>query len=94
MKPVSPVVPRTPCAAEIVIAKDQPQYEPLPAIPLEGGVLLTRWELSSEDLARINVDRSVYLYIYTFGSPVQPLYMTVDPPEFILDDASKEVPGV
>lgn len=80
MKPVSPVIPGS-NLSEIRIAEHQAQYETLPAIECEGreGVMLSRWELTDEEIERIKETRSIYLYVWTFNRPMQPVLLEVDP---------------
>ena len=66
----------------VVFAKDQPQYEPLPAVRLHGpcGMVLTRWELTDQERAAIALGMDVYLALYTFDQPLQPIRLTVGLP--------------
>lgn len=81
MKPAYPVVDGV---AHLQLGAGQPQYDVLPAVRADGpaGELVTRWELSDEDRARIAAGGSVYLHILTFGHPVQPVVLGTEPPEF------------
>lgn len=74
MKPVSPVLPGYELP-EIVYAKDQPEYNPLPAVVIEGQgrPILTRWEFTEEERQRVANGESLYLWVYTFGQPLQPI---------------------
>ena len=74
MKPVSPVLPGYE-VAEIVYAKDQPEYNSLPAVVIEsaGRPILTRWEFTDEERQRIANGESLYLWVYTFGQALQPI---------------------
>lgn len=84
MKPVSPVmIGFENNSLEKRIAENQPQYQTLPALPMRSdlpGTILTRWEISDEELEKLRETRSVYLYIATFMQPLQPVYLTVKPP--------------
>lgn len=84
MIPVSPVlIGYENNVLEKRIAEHQPQYQTLPALPIESdlpGTILTRWELSDEELETLSETKSVYLYISTFNQPLQPVYLTVKPP--------------
>jgi hypothetical protein len=75
MKAVSPVI-QDQELPELLIAKDQDEYETLPAVDCGNGVILTRWEVTEEDLERIKETKSIYIYLWTFGNPVQPLSVT------------------
>lgn len=73
-KPVSPVIPGYD-QFEVIYAKNQPQYGQLPALLTSEtkGTYLTRWELTDEEVAAIISSKSVYLFISTFGNPLQPV---------------------
>jgi len=73
-------------AIETVIAKDQPEYLPLPGVRLLNpeGDLITRWELSDAEIEKLVESRSIYLTMMTFNRPVTPVMLSVDPPEIAL----------
>lgn len=82
MKPVSPVIPDTDFE-ELKIAEHQDEYGTLPALVCnDGNTLLTRWEMTDAEIAELQKTKSLYLYISNFGQPVQPVLLTVEPPEF------------
>jgi len=62
----------------VIIAKDQPEYLPLPAIVLEGGEVITCWELSDEELLQLIDTKRIYLSQLTFSSPLQPILPSVN----------------
>jgi hypothetical protein len=78
MIPVSPVVPGRE-HEEVVYAKNQPQYLPLPALPIEDGIV-TRWKLSWGERLRILWTGDLYLSVLTFGQRLQPLKPTTTRP--------------
>lgn len=84
MKPVSPVmIGFENNTLEKRIAENQPQYQTLPALPMRSdlpGTILTRWEISDEELETLRETRSMYLYFATFMQPLQPVYLTIKPP--------------
>jgi len=95
MKPVSPVfAERLP---EVIFAKDQPEYIALPAVRIEGdeGEIITRWELADDDRARLAAGGSVYLSVWTFGQPLQPVRLTTTPPvvDVLSDDGIRTIGG-
>lgn len=57
------------------IAKHQPQYKTLPALPLhdEMDTIVTRWELSDEEVNEVIVTRSIYVLIARMGKPLSPM---------------------
>lgn len=78
MKPVSPVLVDCP---EIVIAKDQPPYTPISAVIVDSATILTRWKLSWWERLVVLFRGDVYLYVMTFGKPLQPSAMQATRPE-------------
>lgn len=77
MIPASPVIKGV---DEIVIAKNQPPYLPLPAIRNVDGRVITRWRMTWKERWRTLWTGDVYLEILAYG-PVQPTRLSVVPPE-------------
>lgn len=92
MKPASPVLPGYD-VPEIVFAKDQPEYQPLPAVRIDspGAPILTRWEFSDEERQRIATGASLYLWVYTFGHPLQPVAPEIKTAKEIMGRAEDDV---
>ena len=69
--------------ANVVFAANQPEYIPLPAEYRGGksGEILTCWELTQEELQRIQETGKIWLGVLTFGQPLQPLLLSVEKPE-------------
>lgn len=69
--------------ANVVFAANQPEYEPLPAEYRGGksGEILTCWELSPDELKRIQETGKIWLAVLTFGQPLQPVYLSVEKPD-------------
>ena len=69
--------------ANIVYGAKQPEYIPLPAEYRGGksGEILTCWELSPEELQRIQETGKIWVGVLTFGQPLQPLYVSVEKPD-------------
>jgi len=67
----------------IVIAKDQPEYIPLPALVDENGNVVTCWKLSTDEIEKISKTGELWLQVMTFNQPLQPLYLTVEKTEVI-----------
>ena len=74
MKPITPA-PR-PNFKAVVIAKDQPQYIPLPA-NVCAPYVETLWHLTLLERLTILLTGRVHLTIKTFGQPLQPLRLAV-----------------
>lgn len=68
---------------EFVIAKDQPQYIPLPAVAIqtpEGIAVVTRWRPTDEERAQLAAGADIWLSSLTFGGPLQPVRLTIECP--------------
>lgn len=78
----------------VVIAKDQPQYNPLPA-HVANGVVTSCWEPDAEDIKRLALYGKLYVSQVTFGEPLQPLAVQTvfDPPKLsqTIQHAQKEM---
>lgn len=79
MKPVAPVLPGVDLS-EVVFAKDQPQYIPLPAFRSPEGDVTSRWRLTFRERLRILIFGDLWLTVATFGRPLQPVRLQVTPP--------------
>lgn len=83
MKPIPPE-PRQ-GYKPVVFAKYQSQYLPLPGNQQERkagdtdyvGEVETKWELSPEEIAWINREKTLYLSVWTFGEALQPIRLSV-----------------
>lgn len=82
MSPASPVLPSVGPIHETVIAKNQPEYIPLPAI-ISGDrdMVTTRWSLSLVERLRILITGSLYHQQMVFGGKAQPIKMSVVAPK-------------
>lgn len=81
MKPISPVLPGE-NFQEIIVAEHQDEYLNLPIIKCnEDGLILSRWELSDEEIQTVAETKSVWLFMHTFGNPVTPVSLQVEKPE-------------
>lgn len=83
MKLISPVLPNTPDIKEVVFAKDQPEYQPMPAAVVQysdGSIgVITRYRLSWRERLRVLFFGSVWFQLLTAGSP-QPQLPSVQEP--------------
>ena len=61
----------------VVIAKDQPQYDPLPALLYADGKVMTEWSLTEEERLLLVAGERVRLWIWTFGRPLQPVALEI-----------------
>jgi hypothetical protein len=79
MEIASPVIPGE-VHEERIIAKDQPQYLPLPVIELGKGVMVARWTLSEVERRIVAETGDVYIMMWTFNTPVMPHRLQVEKP--------------
>jgi len=61
----------------VVYAADQPEYLPLPVWRRESGEVVSRWRLTWRERLAVLLGRDIYLGVFTYGQPLQPLYPTV-----------------
>lgn len=85
MYPTSPVLPlrnkfysKVP---EVVYAKDQPEYTPLPAVRTVQGEVITRWKLTFRERLVVLFSGNIWLNLLTFNNPLQPIKLSVIEPE-------------
>ncbi len=79
MKPMSPVIPGMDLP-EVVYAKDQDEYIPLPACRTRNGVVVTRWRPTVWERLRILFTGNLWLSVWTFNKPLQPVRLDTKPP--------------
>lgn len=64
----------------VVFAKNQPEYNPLPAhVSANGHVVTSCWKLTPEEWDIFKETRCIFLSQCTFGSALQPIALS---PEF------------
>jgi hypothetical protein len=61
----------------VVLAKDQPEYNPLPIMRNAEGVVISEWMPTAEELAGLVAGRPLRLMMLTFNHPFQPVLLTV-----------------
>lgn len=64
--------------ANVLFGENQPQYMPLPALVLNGGEVITCWELSQEEMKTIFATGRIWMSMLTFNKPLQPVKLSVD----------------
>jgi hypothetical protein len=70
----------------VVIAKDQPEYLPLPAYRVPGdryGRLVCCWTMSWRERLRLLWSGKVWHTVMTFNQPLQPQLLEVVRPDYI-----------
>lgn len=84
MNPVSPIIPGE-NLPEVVYAKDQPEYRPLPVFRDTDGAVLSRWKLSWRERFRVLPSGDIYLWVLTFNHPLQPVMLQTERPRMTSD---------
>jgi hypothetical protein len=76
---MTPITPSAPVVGgqAVVFAKGQPEYLPLPAIVSPEGYVLTEWQLTEDERARLLSGEAIRLFIWTFGQALQPVMLEV-----------------
>lgn len=64
-------------------AKNQPEYQTLPAYRCPDGVVITCWSLSGEELMKILQTGRIWLSQSTFGTPLQHVLPSLGIPDCI-----------
>ena len=70
----------------VVFGKDQPEYEPLPALVFQDGEVMTCWKFSWKELLKVFFTRKIYLSVQTFRQPLQPVFISVDKERIIVQE--------
>lgn len=68
-----------------VLAKDQPQYKPLPIHKQKNdelGTVTSCWKLTIKERFQLLFSGKIWLQILTFNKPLQPQLPQLDKPEF------------
>lgn len=78
MDPSTPVIPGLQLP-ELVFAKDQPEYRPLPAYRSDDGLVVTRWKLTWAERFAVLFGGNLWLSVLTFNRPIQPVKIDVHP---------------
>ena len=65
----------------VVFAKDQPEYQPLPAYKEDApeGRVVHCWELSDEELEQVIKTKRIWVMQMTFNQPLQPVLVSSEP---------------
>lgn len=82
MEPMSPVLPSQAKAKEleVIFAKNQPEYRPLPAIKVTDGTVITRWKLTWKERIKLLFSGNLFFQQLTFNDPLQPQLPSVEEP--------------
>lgn len=80
MKPIAPIIPGHSLPVT-EIAKSQDEYQTLPAWVDTDGTVLTRWRLTWRERLRVLLSGDIYLWVMTFGRPLQPVMLEAEKPK-------------
>ena len=86
MKPIEPVLTRAPNEPRLYFARDQAQYNTLPALRGPGpemggqGKVTSRWQLSFRECLRVFWTGEIWLQMLTFDEPLQPVKILTEEP--------------
>ena len=73
--------------SNIVFAKDQPEYQPLPAYKNKNegnnGEVVSCWSLNFRERIKVLFSGKIYASLMTFNKPLTPTYITVNKEEVI-----------
>ena len=69
----------------VIIAKDQPGYEPLPAFKNDSpeGEVISCWQLSFKERVRVLFTGVIWLDLISFNKPLTPSFMTTKKSEVL-----------
>lgn len=70
------MVPRKFEEANVVFAKDQKEYMPLPAYRNDDGEVVSCWRLSFIERCRVLLKGEIWLSLKTFNKPLTPSFLT------------------
>ena len=64
----------------IVFAKDQPEYQPLPALKIDAptGEVISCWRLTFKERLKVLVFGRVWMSLMSFNKPLTPSYLSID----------------
>ena len=77
----------------VVIAKDQPEYRPLPAYAVPGdprGLIVCCWKLNWRHRLKVLLTGKLWHQILTFRQPLQPQLLLTDKPEMPLPPPNRK----
>ena len=72
----------------IVFAKDQPEYQPLPALRINSpqGEVVSCWRMSIKERLKVLLTGRVWLSLMTFNQPLTPSYMSVNKKDIFIEE--------
>lgn len=64
----------------VVVAKDQPEYAPMPAYLHPNGTVVCCWKLTARERFKLLFSGVIWHSMLAFGQPLQPQLLEVDKP--------------
>lgn len=74
----------------VIYAKDQPEYNPLPAHRGPDGTVTSCWEFNDEDIEHIIKHRKIFISQMTFNKALQPINVFNEAIFLTQEDLEKE----
>lgn len=64
----------------VIFAKDQPEYSPLPALRIYSpqGEVISCWQMSFKERMKVLLTGKVWLSLASFNKPLTPSYMSIN----------------
>lgn len=72
--------------ANTTYGANQAEYEPLPTLKFDSGEIVACFELSDDEIEKIKETKCIWLSVQTFNQPLQPLFLTVNKNEVIVNE--------
>lgn len=71
----------------VVFAKDQPQYQPLPALRFDTpeGHVVSCWKLSFRERVKLLITGRMWVSLMTFNKPLTPSFLSVNKKDVICE---------
>jgi len=64
----------------VIYAKDQPEYQPLPALKLDtpSGEVISCWQMSFKERMKVLFTGKVWVSLASFNNPLTPSFLSVN----------------
>ncbi len=66
--------------SNVIFAKDQPEYQPLPALKIDSpqGEVISCWKMNWRERLKVLITGKVWLSLMSFKKPLTPSYLSVN----------------
>lgn len=71
----------------VIYAKNQPEYQQLPALKGEDGTVISCWKLSWKEKIKLLITGKIWLAVMTFNNSFQPVFITTEKKEVIEENS-------